>query len=52
MKLQEKYKKNIISRSSFSLAGPIDYDSPGYLTKEEIEEMCSSNKVEFIGNRS
>lgn len=47
-KIQEKYNFNI----SFSLAGPIDLDSPGHLTKEQIEEMCSSNKVKFLGNRS
>ena len=47
-KIQEKYNFKI----NFSLAGPIDYESPGYLTKEQIAEMCLSNKVEFIGNRS
>ena len=47
-KIQEKYNFNI----SFSLAGPIDLDSPGSLTKEQIAEMCSSKKVEFLGNRS
>lgn len=46
--IQEKYNFNI----KFSLAGPIDLDSPGFLTKEKIVEMCSSKKVEFLGNRS
>ena len=47
-KIQEKYNFNI----NFSLAGPTDIDSPGSLTKEQIVEMCSSEKVEFLGNRS
>ncbi len=47
-KIQEKYNFNI----SFSLAGPIDLDSPRSLTTEQIAEMCSSKKVQFLGNRS
>ena len=47
-KIQEEYDSNI----SFSLAGPIDLDSPGSLTEEQIITMCSSEKVYFLGNRS
>ena len=46
--IQEEYDFNV----SFSLAGPIDSDSPGSLTEDEITEMCTSAKVQFLGNRS
>jgi glycosyltransferase involved in cell wall biosynthesis len=36
---------------NFSLAGPIDSDSPGALSEERVIEMCESNNVQFLGNR-
>ena len=42
--------KNI--ETKFSLAGPIDINSPGAFTEEQVIEMCESNNVEFLGNRS
>lgn len=33
----------------FVLAGPIDSDNPSALTREEIEEICSAGKIEWIG---
>ena len=36
----------------FSLAGPIDIDSPGAYTESEVNELCESNNVEFLGNRT
>jgi glycosyltransferase involved in cell wall biosynthesis len=46
--IQEKYDFNV----SFCLAGPIDSDSPGSLTEEQVIQMCTSTKVQFLGNRS
>ena len=46
--IQEKYDFNV----SFSLAGPIDSDSPGFLTEEQVIEICKSAKVQFLGNRN
>ena len=46
--IQEKYNFNV----SFSLAGPIDSDSPRSLTEEQAIEICKSAKVQFLGNRS
>ena len=45
--IQEKYDFNV----SFSLAGTIDSDSPGSLTDEQVIEICTSAKVQFLGNR-
>jgi glycosyltransferase involved in cell wall biosynthesis len=47
-KIREKYESDV----NFILAGPIDQDSPGFLTEEEINELCDSNNVKFLGNRS
>lgn len=46
--IQEEYDFNV----SFSLAGPIDSDSPRSLTEDQVIEMCTSTKVKFLGNRS
>lgn len=46
--IQRKYDFNV----NFSLAGPIDSDSPGFLAEDQIIEMCESNKVQFLGSRS
>ena len=37
--------------AKFRLAGPIDPDSPGAFTEEQVIEMCESNNVQFLGNR-
>jgi glycosyltransferase involved in cell wall biosynthesis len=36
----------------FSLAGPIDKDSPTALQLVEIESICNKSKVQYLGNRS
>lgn len=46
--IKKKYDFNV----KFSLAGPVDADSPRSLTEEQVIEMCESNKVQFLGNRS
>ena len=46
--IQEKHNFNV----SFSLAGPVDSDSPESLNEKQVIEMCSSAKVKFLGNRS
>lgn len=37
---------------AFHLAGPIDPNSPGALSLEQVVEMCESNNVNFLGNRT
>lgn len=44
--------KNHKYNASFKLAGPLDLESPTSLTKEQVVEMCASNGVQFLGNRS
>lgn len=46
--IKKKYNFNV----NFSLAGPVDSDSPSALTEEQVIEMCAANKVQFLGNRS
>jgi len=46
--IQTKYDFHV----NFSLAGPVDFDSPDFLDEDEIVEMCESNKVQFLGSRS
>jgi glycosyltransferase involved in cell wall biosynthesis len=46
--IQKRYDLNV----EFSLAGPVDSDSPSSLTEEQIVDMCVSNKVQFLGNRN
>jgi glycosyltransferase involved in cell wall biosynthesis len=36
----------------FYLAGPIDSHSPGALSEVQVVEMCDSNDVQFLGNRT
>ncbi|MDC0134420.1 glycosyltransferase family 4 protein [Alphaproteobacteria bacterium] len=45
--IQKKYDFNV----NFSLAGPVDSDSPGFLDEDQVIEMCESNKVQFLGSR-
>jgi glycosyltransferase involved in cell wall biosynthesis len=46
--VQRKYGFNV----EFSLAGPVDSDSPGSLTEEQIFDICASNNVQFLGSRN
>tara|TARA_Y100000768_G_scaffold246460_1_gene186959 strand:- start:1775 stop:2902 length:1128 start_codon:yes stop_codon:yes gene_type:complete len=46
--IQKKYDFNV----SFTLAGPVDSDSLGSLTENQVVELCKSSNVEFLGNRS
>lgn len=46
--VQQKYDFN----AQFSLAGPVDPSSPGYLSKDHITKLCKSNNVKFLGNRN
>ena len=46
--ITKKYDFNVY----FSLAGPVDYDSPSSMSEEQVIEMCKSNNVQFLGNRS
>ncbi len=34
----------------FKLAGPIDKDSPSFITLDEVEKLCFKNKVDYLGN--
>ena len=36
----------------FYLAGPVDMDSPGAFSEKQILELCDSNHVTFLGNRT
>ena len=37
---------------AFYLAGPIDSQSPGALSEVQVVDMCESNNVQFLGNRT
>lgn len=43
----KKYNFNV----KFSLAGPIDDESPSSFKKDEIIKMCAHNNISFLGNR-
>lgn len=46
--VQKKYDFN----AQFSLAGPVDSLSPGYLSEDQVTKLCESNNIKFIGNRN
>lgn len=46
--VQKKYDFN----AQFSLAGPVDALSPGYLSEDQVTKLCESNNIKFIGKRN
>lgn len=44
--------KNFKFEVEFQLAGPIDLESPGAFSKKEVDELCKTNNVQFLGNRT
>lgn len=46
--ISEKYDFNV----NFSLAGPVDSESPSSLSEDQVVEICEANKVQFLGNKS
>lgn len=46
--IKEKFNLEV----DFRLAGPIDPQSPGAFTEEQVIKMCESNSVQFMGNRT
>ena len=44
-------QQNYDHKTNFSLAGPVDAHSPGFLSEDKITKLCESNKVKFLGNR-
>lgn len=45
--IQKKYNVN----ADFSLAGPVDLESIGSFSNNEIIELCTANKISYLGNR-
>ena len=48
----KKVNSNKKFQANFYLAGPLDLESPGALSHEQIVELCESNHVSFLGNRA
>ena len=41
----------LVFEVEFYLAGPIDPESPGALSEEQVVKLCDSNSVKFLGYR-